>query len=243
MLCVARGDEVPIQALPPSTPFQTQRQRHRATPPPPTPPVGRPPGELGKFTKLIQFFPRLVVINHIDRPLALVQAEPQTFGCMDRKTRRNLDTKSRHRSRRPRARAAETAPREWQPFHLPFARGAGELHLYLGEKFQHSASIPVDQAGEYPLSLRPIVHVEHRSARAEDVYQVVLPSRALARRQSSGRFQWSEGLGLVFEIDRFNDCVVVKEVGASGRLLFLACWGGGLTRRSRSGPQVRTLST
>ena len=67
-----------------------------------------------------------------------------------RRTRRNLDTRSRNRSRRPRARAAETGPREWQPFHLPFARGARELHLYLGDKFQHSASIPVDVTAAMP---------------------------------------------------------------------------------------------
>ena len=130
-----------------------------------------------------------------------------------RQTRRNLDTRSRNRSRRPRARAAETGPREWQPFHLPFARGARELHLYLGDKFQHSASIPVDVTGEYPLSLRPIMDIEHRSARAEDQYEVVLPSKVLARYGSS-RFEWSDGLGLVLEVDNHNhnDCVVVKEV-------------------------------
>jgi hypothetical protein len=46
------------------------------------------------------------------------------------------------------------APHEWQPFQLPFARSKRHVYLDLGPAHKPSAKLPLDQIGEYAVSVR-----------------------------------------------------------------------------------------
>ncbi|CAM9496511.1 unnamed protein product, partial [Sphacelaria rigidula] len=116
-----------------------------------------PPGRLGQFTKVVQFWPRLLVVNRLGRSLLLEQ-----------------NSTLRQRSER----VAEVPAGHGQPFHLPQTGYERELRVKVSGGWERSASFPVDSVGEYSLRLTRKVDVsgvKHISTRRSSEYDVVIP--------------------------------------------------------------------
>ncbi|CAM9467202.1 unnamed protein product [Chrysoparadoxa australica] len=118
-----------------------------------------PPGRLGLFTKVIQFWPRFLVVNRLERPLALEQ-----------------NTNLRQGSKR----VSMVPPGASRPFHLPQFGGERELRLRLAGGWAKSASFPVDPGVEYTLRLhrrRKLASLQHIDTRVSAEYEVILPPK------------------------------------------------------------------
>ncbi|CAM9776978.1 unnamed protein product, partial [Hapterophycus canaliculatus] len=125
-----------------------------------------PPGRLGQFTKVVQFWPRLLVVNRLSRALVLEQNS----------------TLSRQHSER--ATQVPVPAGSGQPFHLPQTGGERELRVKVEGGWKLSASFPVDSVGEYTLRLTRQVDVtklKHISTRRSSEYDVVIPQMEVRR--------------------------------------------------------------
>lgn len=130
--------------------------------------VSRPaPGRLGQLgVKIAYFFPRLVVVNLLERPIAVTQAESKSWRTRARFS--NSSASGREStvavgegtdsaaipSIQPRERVVDLAPREWRAVQLPFARAKRQLGLDLGSEFKPSAKFWLDQIGEHALLVK-----------------------------------------------------------------------------------------
>ncbi|CAM9173475.1 unnamed protein product, partial [Phaeothamnion confervicola] len=145
-----------------------------------------PPGRLGQYTKVVQFWPRFLVLNRLPRPFILEQNA-------------SLRRSSKKFQRIP--------PGCRVPFHLPQSGGERELRIKLAG-LHKSPSFPVDKVGSYCLRLarkRELSHVQHITTRTAPEYDVVLP-----------RLEDGQDLGLWLETDWDHVRVVVKEVKKDG---------------------------
>ena len=160
------------------------------------------PGKLGQAgTKVVYFFPRLVVVNLLERPIAVAQPEKRSW-------RRGSGDN----------RAVQVAPSEWAPFQLPFAYSKRHVYVDLGPAFKPSAKLPLDMIGEYTISLRheELIKASDR-AQIESEYTIHYPfggSAGSGRNldASSVKKAASDGIGLFLETDVAHDCIVVKRV-------------------------------
>ncbi|CAM9960059.1 unnamed protein product, partial [Ectocarpus sp. 12 AP-2014] len=141
-----------------------------------------PPGRLGQFTKVVQFWPRLLVVNRLPQALVLEQ---------------NLTL----RQRSERVSQVPVPAGSGQPFHLPQTGGERELRVKVEGGWKLSASFPVDSVGEYTLRLTRQVDVsklKHISTRRSSEYDVVIPQM--------------EDVGIWLETDWYRKQAVIKEI-------------------------------
>jgi len=167
--------------------------------------VSRPaPGRLGLVgTRVAYFYPRFVVVNLLERSLALVQPEPRGWGNRDpgpggpghdaasgRSSGRYSSSSAGNGSGGsglPRDRAAHVAPFEWAPFQLPFARAKRQVALDLGEAYQRSARLPLDQIGEFTVALRRQAGISDRDrVKVQAEYDVHYPYGGSGSSSSGG---------------------------------------------------------
>ena len=167
--------------------------------------VSRPaPGRLGLVgTRVAYFYPRFVVVNLLERSLALVQPEPRGWGNRDpgpggpghdaasgRSSGRYSSSSAGNGSGGsglPRDRAAQVAPCEWAPFQLPFARAKRQVALDLGEAYQRSARLPLDQIGEFTVALRRQAGISDRDrVKVQAEYDVHYPYGGSGSSSSGG---------------------------------------------------------
>ncbi len=140
-----------------------------------------PPGRLGQFTKVVQFWPRYVVVNEFeDCPIKLVQYSSLRVAQKD---------------------VCSVKPCEQLPFDLPEVWGdRNECRLSVGHGWGLSSSFPLDVAGEYTLRFRPYLEwhaTSHIDTRGDPEYEEIIPAGLLE-------------LGIWFETDWYRRQLIVK---------------------------------
>eukprot|EP01084_Bolivina_argentea_P118652 210477_1 len=140
-----------------------------------------PPGRLGQFTKVVQFWPRYVVVNEFEeRPIKLVQYSSLRVAQKD---------------------VCSVKPREQLPFDVPGVWGNhNEFRLSVGHGWGLSSSFPLDVAGEYTLRFRPYLEwhaTSHIDTRGDPEYDEIIPAGTLE-------------LGIWFETDWYRRQLIVK---------------------------------
>ncbi len=141
-----------------------------------------PPGRLGQFTKVVQFWPRYVVVNEFEeRPIKIVQNSSlrvaQKVVC-------------------------SVKPLEQLPFDVPEVWGEKELRLSIGRGWGLSSSFPLDVAGEYSLRFSPYLEwhtLSHVDTRGDPEYDEIIPAGILE-------------LGIWFETDWYRRQLIVKNI-------------------------------
>ncbi|CAN0280339.1 unnamed protein product, partial [Discosporangium mesarthrocarpum] len=116
-----------------------------------------PPGRLGQYTKVVQFWPRFLVVNRLGRALVLEQNSTLRRG-------------SKKVSQVPAGRG--------RPFHLPQAGGERELRIKVAGGWERSASFPVDSVGEHTIRVTrraDISRLQHITTRTASEYDVNIP--------------------------------------------------------------------
>ncbi len=140
-----------------------------------------PPGRLGQFTKVVQFWPHYVVMNEFeDRTIKLVQYSKLRVAQKD---------------------ICTVKPREQVPFDIHEVWGKhNELRLSVGSGWGLSSCFPLDDAGEYTLRFRPYLEwhaTSHMDTRGAPEYDEIIPAGVLE-------------LGIWFETDWYRRQLIVK---------------------------------
>ncbi len=141
-----------------------------------------PPGRLGQFTKVVQFWPRFVVVNEFEeRPIKFVQNSSLRVAQKD---------------------VCHVKPLEQLAFDLPEIWGEKELRLSIGRGWGLSSSFPLDIAGEYSLRFSPYLEwhtLSHVDTRGDPEYDEIIPAGILE-------------LGIWFETDWYRRQLIVKKI-------------------------------
>ncbi len=141
-----------------------------------------PPGRLGQFTKMVQFWPRYVVVNEFEeRTIKLVQNSSLRVAQED---------------------VCSVRPCEQLPFDVPQVWGEKELRLSIGRGWGLSSSFPLDVAGDYTLRFCPYLDwhaTSHVDTRGDPEYDEIIPAGVLE-------------LGIWFETDWYRRQLIVKNV-------------------------------
>ena len=112
------------------------------------------PGKLGKYSKVVKFFPRFVAVNHLEQPIRL--AQKSAFRGMEEVLRLQA--------------------RSVSPFNMPHLHSERKVIVEMSGAWTPSAALPIDEPGDYDVNMnRRADIISNFTSRGQAEFEVVIP--------------------------------------------------------------------